>query len=381
MAAIIIGALFVFLLVENNENIFDNLKWGSDDVSSTKIALGDCADIDFKGYYSNGTVFATSYKDVAIEWDIYNPDFEDLYVPLTVLAALKWNDTAPEGYDEYIYIPMYGFGFMENIIGKEEGKSYKLGPIPPEKGFGKLIQINDTVDIDVDPMYSMYGLFSMHETLVDIIHDAPLESIPYDYLPYVTSDTTDIYVFKDVTYDVGDKKTLYLSWTDATIVTSVNDTHICWKTSPSEDQMSNFTWIQQSALTGEMTTFPENCSNAFVNEEDNRIIVTHTPETGQKLYVTNVIQYSTVEYTVVGLTGDKINCSYIDYEGNTSYAEFSRFSNVTLNECESLLREYPVGYLEDLFVVYRMFDHSMQYGIGTGAGEDLYFDIEVKHPK
>lgn len=378
LAVIIIGAVFTFLLTKNSD-VFDNLKWNSDENASAPsdltITLGDCADIDFTGYFSNGTVFFTTYKDVAIENDIYDEEYNDSYVPLPVFVTFQWNDTAPEGYDSYNYFPIQGF--MEGILGLEEGKKYSIGPIPPEKGYGKALKINDTVYIDVDPMYSVYYINSMNGKLINIINNASVDSFSSLYSDFLAGNRTDIYVFRDLTYGIGDTQTLYYSWPDGTVVTSVNDTHRCWRNSPSDDEMNNFTWIQQSAYTYEVTTYPENCSNAVVDEDANRIIITHSPEIGQILYVTDMMYYDTTEYTVENLTQGMFNCSYVDYDGNTSYREFSRYSNVTLNECESIISEYPEDYLAYLFSIYRMLDLDFVYGVGRGAGEDLYFDIDI----
>jgi len=51
------------------------------EVKDILIELGDCADVDFILSYSNGTVFSTTYKDVAKQLGLYLEEYDHLYIP------------------------------------------------------------------------------------------------------------------------------------------------------------------------------------------------------------------------------------------------------------------------------------------------------------
>jgi len=364
LAIIILGGLAAFVVIEYGDELFNNLQGKEKAV----IELGDCADIDFNGYFSNGTYFATSYEDIAIQSGLYNELVE--YKPLQVFVTMQWDEKAPgEKADTYSMIPVDGF--MENIIGLKEGQAKTIGPIPPEKGFGILLQVDDIVDVTVDPTF---GIPNMNVKFVDIIENAVVAeyNIPADFLYFVASENTTIYTGKDLSKSLGDTKTLYTSWPDATVATKVTDDQIWWETNPSEEDMINFTWIEEDPVYGFSNNYWENASNAVINETNNEIVITHSPQMGQNM------TYFFVEYSVEEITADKINCSYTDNDGNTSYQEFDRIINISYNASEDLVIYYPEEYLTLLLASYRQIDPDMNYGVGPMAGEDIFFDVNIK---
>ena len=235
LAVIIIGALSAYLLFEYNDEIFESLTY--EKKGSEIIELGDCADVDLTIYFSNGTAYATSSKDIAEEEGIYDENFEAQggYEPWQIFLTHQWNDTAPEGYENYSMIPIKGL--MEGLIGLKEGQETSIGPISPEKGFGVKLAIGDIIDIDVPAEVAMYGIPEMHDEFIDIIEDASVDDVPADYLYFVTGNTTTLYVGKDITQKLGDIRTDYPCWSDATVATKTNDTHIWWETQPPADKI------------------------------------------------------------------------------------------------------------------------------------------------
>ena len=84
LAVIIIGALSTYLIAEHWDEILENLSENGE--KENTIELGDCADVNYVGKLANGTVFDTSYEDVAKEWGLQVEGRE--YSPLKRLFAI-----------------------------------------------------------------------------------------------------------------------------------------------------------------------------------------------------------------------------------------------------------------------------------------------------
>jgi len=140
-------------------------------------------------------------------------------------------------------------------------------------------------------------------------------------------------------------------------------------------QPNDFTWMEDTGL-GYTITYWENASSAVINEEDDTIVITQNPTIGQKFNDSNM--YYSIEYTVVDISGGKINCSYKDpITGNDTYALFNIIINVSMNSTQNLITEYPEAYISLLFTYYRLIDPNMTYGVGPLADQTFYFDVHV----
>jgi len=382
LTLIIVGALSAFLIVEYKDVILENLN-GESETSETGgilIEMGDCADIDFTSYYENGTVWATTYEDVAKLWDIYDETRPEQYAPMKTFVTLIWNETVPEGYEEeYSMVPIDGL--MEGLVGLKEGEITTIGPIPPEKAFGVQLKVGDIVNITIGPELSMYGIPDMHDEFIDITENASTDLVPQNIkslleMNYIyLDDTTTLYVGKDISQKLGDIKTDFASWENATIATKANDTHIWWNTIPPEDKLINFTWKEDSGF-GFVISYWENASTAVINETDNTIVITHNPTIGQKFNITN--PYYSIDYTVYSFNETIINCSYTDFDDNTSYTEFPRTITITKNESIDLITNYPEEYLSVYLTSYRILDPDIIYTVGPSANQTIYFDVDIK---
>ena len=259
LAVIIIGALSVLLSIEYGDELLDNLTNKKDE--DIKIEIGDCADINFTAYYTNGTVFATSYEEVAKENGIYNELLD--YSHLKVFVNEKWNETAPEGFsEEYMVLPIPGL--MEALEGKKEGVNYTIGPIPPEKAFGLALEKDVVIDADIPDEYAIYGIIDMDVKIIDIIENVSVDKVSDEYSYFLQGvNTTTLYVARDRSYAKGDTKTVYPSWQSSTEITKINDTYIWWETNPPEDKIDNFTWKEYSYY-GDEINYWENASNAEI---------------------------------------------------------------------------------------------------------------------
>ena len=71
LAIIIIGALSAYLLVTYQDEIFENLFGEEKVVFNGPLQLGDSADVNYIGRFTNGTVFDTNIEDVAKEAGIF----------------------------------------------------------------------------------------------------------------------------------------------------------------------------------------------------------------------------------------------------------------------------------------------------------------------
>jgi len=89
-------------------------------VPSMTISTGDSVTIEYTGRLDDGTVFDTSYKDLAGEMGLLEEHPNRDFTPLTVEVG-----------DDAV-IP----GLEEALIGMEVGEKKRIS-IPPEKGYGE----------------------------------------------------------------------------------------------------------------------------------------------------------------------------------------------------------------------------------------------------
>jgi hypothetical protein len=107
------------------------------------------------------------------------------------------------------------------------------------------------------------------------------------------------------------------------------------------------------------------------------IIITHTPEIGATMEYSSGLWTSTT-YTVVNLTNDKINVSYIDSTGNISYTELDRIVTIKRNESQVTLMPYPKEGLEQLLAYIKLYlNPDLEISLDFLAGEELLFELEI----
>jgi FKBP-type peptidyl-prolyl cis-trans isomerase 2 len=337
LAVIILGALLAYFYLPFGES----------------IEAGDCAEVHYIGRYaSNNTVFDTSYENV---------ENKTGGTPLKTFITLDTLATQPEGYESYVI----GIeGFAEGLIGLKKDESATIGPIPPEKAYGVLPQIGDTIDISAELMGQ-----DTHLIFIDIIENAP---IPEEYAGILFGNTT-LYVLKDRSYYVGQLVTLYQSWENATTITKINDTMIWLETNPPADKITNFTWMELD-LYGGVISYWEDASSATMN--DTHIVVTHNPVIGDSFQMDS--GYYILEYTVVNFTEDMINVSYEDpSDGSTIYTEIARTQTIERNQTQNITYSWPTDVMDYILNVLRGIDSSVEYSVGFLAGESLVFEVEI----
>jgi len=356
LVIIIVIALSAYILTNEDilGNFMDNEK--PPEPSNSTIELGDCVDIHYVGRLSDESIFDSSYND---------SENKTGGTPANFFITLDPYDTPSDDYSTY----MTGIeGFIEQIIGLEEGDSVVLDPIPPEKAYGAVPKIGDVIHIVNESIEQDINL-----EFIDIQENV---SLPDDYAGFGFADPTTLYVVKDQTHYIGETLTLYLPWENATVVTKMNDTTIWTYTTPPEDKTTDFTWMDIDPNTGQSINYWENKSSAEVN--DTHIVITHTPDIGETIDL--IYQYYTIEYTVVNITDDKINLSYDDdMDGNLSYYELDRKITIERNQTQEIVFYFPPEFLDYLVnYIFKPLDPSINYSLEHPlSGKTLYFEVEI----
>jgi len=347
LVVIVVVALFAY--IGTKEDLFKNL-FGPEPEEVLTVELGDCVDLYYIGKLANGTIFDSSYED---------PENKINGTLLNVYVTKDSTASSPSGYEEY----MAGMieGFIDGMIGLKEGQAVTIGPILPEKAYGKAPEIDDEL------IFSYPGSPDQVLVIKDIKENIMM---PSDFIDYFGDANTTIFVLRNK-IEQGEKITLYATWENATEYIFVNETTAYLYTTPPDDKMSNFTWF--NATLG--IPYWENASSiASIN--DTTIVVQHNPHQGDTVQDT----YFTT-YTVLNLSLDKINCSYQNpYTGNTSFILFDRVEKIQRNETLNLTIEYPLEVLEYFIsqAIYYGIDVEYSFGLSDLAGETLYFDVVIE---
>lgn len=309
----------------------------------SKLEKKDFAEIYYIGYFENGSVFASSFqgnatKDTSFDEDVYN------LTPLKLYFEEGFPTEYPEGWGYGDLGAILGWrideieGLYEGMRGMKEDEEKVIGPLPPEKGFGRAVVENLEFTTNI--------LTETEETF--IVRNITEAGVNVTWVP-----------------EVGKKFTLLSSWgvdiiehphslwENATEVISFNDTHAKVRTTPDE--------------TEKLTLYPfwENKTEAIVNET--AISLTTTPDVGF-----NFTGPYGERYTVEYVTEDTINISIL-YGNQTFYSDINR--TITFNrtvELSRLFNNIPWGYLEDDF-------EELGYSFHELAGNTLYYRVKVLH--
>jgi len=351
LAIIIAGVLSAYLLITYGGEIFDNLTG-----STETIEIGDCVDVNYVGSFENGTVFETSYEDVANDSGIYDPT--TTYEPLKTFISFNLTEEPPDGYSSY-YPGIEGF--MEGLIGLKEGETKTLDPIPPEKAYGVYPKIGDEISV-IEPATEQ----ELTIVFTDIQENA---SMPIQYIGEFGNATTTLFHLRYDYYSIGDPYDLYYTWENATVVTKINETMFWYYTMIPEDERENFTWVENTP--DGPVSYWENASSV-TSMNNTTIIVTHTPE------IDSTLSFFETIFTVVSLSDTEINVSYEDATGNLSFYTFDRTVTIERNESQVIAEIYPTEGVDQLLQLIKMFYvPDLTLSVHDYAGKTLYFDVEI----
>ena len=100
------------------------------------VEVGDCVLVNYIAKYANnGTVFATSYEDIAKENGIYDENAS--YEPLKIFVDPDGSREIPKGFENFSSFPPLGMkkGFIKYLVGMKEGEN-KTVVLSPDEAYG-----------------------------------------------------------------------------------------------------------------------------------------------------------------------------------------------------------------------------------------------------
>jgi FKBP-type peptidyl-prolyl cis-trans isomerase 2 len=356
LVIIVIAALSVFLIAVNT-NIFENL-------FKEKVILseGDCADVNYIGRYaSNNTIFDTSYT---------YPENKSGGTPLKVFITNDTNATSPKaGYTAGIIE-----GFREGLIGMEEGQSKIIGPIPPEKAYGKNKLTEGAI------FTTQYLAFGMNQTVIVTNYTSENLSLKWIQMENLGNFTMPQLVIKNLQSENETEMIVYpppyYIWKNATSIINITDTNVTVRTTPTKS--TNLSKVVTPVQYGEkqMMIFP-NSTTAIWN--DTKITVVCSPIIGQNYTFPYESSAGIVNYTIHinNITGDKINVT-ITNDQNTEPAYLDLYKTFTFNRTFVLPRLYKD--IPSMYISYFYAEEIQKagYSIEPLAGESLTFEVTVE---
>jgi len=340
--------------------------------AAEKVEEGDCVDINYIGKYANGTVFDSSYA---------NPDEKANGTPIKVYVTKNNTATSPEGYEEYSAGMIEGF--IDGILGLEEGKEATIGPIPPEKAYGNKIKIGDTFSTQ----QIMMSVTNPTNSL-DITVEVTNYTSEYINLRWVNLEDFDKFTMPEGilnnlnSADQNDWVTLvppYHIWENSTEISEIKQDSVTVMTTPTKTE--NLTDVIRPIQYSSITTFifPDATT---VDYDNDTITITNNPEIGKSYtysidyYGSEIITNITVRSIDVANDTINISASYVGYSDSLEYSD--------INRTISFDREYAVNRnFTDIPTYYAtiLFGQDLDeegLSIHTLAGETLYFDVVVE---
>jgi FKBP-type peptidyl-prolyl cis-trans isomerase 2 len=356
LVIIVIGALSVFLVAANT-TIFENLF-----KEKLTIAEGDCAEVNYIGRYaSNNTIFDTSYAFA---------ENKSGGTPLKIFVSFDKNATSPKaGYSANMIE-----GFMEGLIGMQEGQTKIIGPIPPEKAYG----VNK---FGVGSIFTtQYLAFGMNITAEVTNYTSDNLTVKWIQLEDLGAFTMPQLLIKNLNSDNESEMVIYpppyYIWENSTSIVNITDDSVTVLTTPTKstnlsDTVKNVQFGQK-----QMLIFP-NATTATWN--DTIITVECSPMVGQNFTFETQGYTGMVNITVHinNITGDMINITVTnDQSPEPQYLDV--YKTLTFNRSYMLPR-----YFKDIPSMYVSYFYAEDiqkagYSLSPLAGESLIFEITVQ---
>jgi len=188
-----------------------------------------------------------------------------------------------------------------------------------------------------------------------------------------------LFVLRYDLYSLGEKMTKYPSWENATVVTKINDTKLWMYTSPPDDKITNFTWTSISNDGYSGIVFPDK-SSSVTSINDTTIIVTHNPKKGSTITQSDYYYGYTYDYTVLDLTNESINVSYVDEStGDISYFDFDRTVTIVSNQSQNITYTYPSKVMEEMLSYLKTYyDPNLAFSVNEYADKYLIFEVQIE---
>jgi len=356
LVIIVVAALSIFVTATTTD-IFDNLF-----KEKLIIAEGDCADVNYTGRYaSNNTVFDSSYTDI---------DNKSSGTPLKIFVSFDENATSPKaGYSADMIE-----GFMEGLIGMEEGNTKTIGPIPPEKAYG----VNK---FGIGAIFtSQYLAFGLNQTVEVTNYTSENLSVKWIQMDNLGNFTMPQLVIKNLQSENESEMVSYpppyYIWENATSIINITDSNVTVRTTPTKS--TNLTDIVRDVRDGDkqMLIFPNVTTASW---DDTTITVVCSPVIG-KNYTFQTEGYTgmvNITVTINSIVGDIINVTITnDQDPTPTYLDV--YKTLTFNRSYILPRTYkdiPTMYISYL---YAQEIESAGYSLEPLAGESLTFEVTVE---
>jgi FKBP-type peptidyl-prolyl cis-trans isomerase 2 len=356
LVIVVVAALSVFLVAVNTNIIQDLFK------EKLTISVGDCAEINYVGRYSsNNTIFDKSYTYV---------ENKSGGTPLKVFVTFDKNATSPKpGYSSDLIK-----GFMQGLIGMQEGQTKTIGPIPPKDAYG----VNK---FGLGAIFtSQYLAFGVNQTVIVTNYASENFSVKWINVENLSNFTMPQFIINNLNTENQTEMVIYPPpfniWENSTSIINITDTNVTVKLMPTKS--TNLSDTVKIVYYGEkqMLIFP-NATTATWN--DTSVTVVCAPKKGTN-YTFQTQGYSgMVNITVIinNITGDKINISVIS-DQSPEGQNMDVYRVFTFNRTFVMPRIYkniPVMYIS---YVYQADIEKAGYSVSPLAGESLTFEVTVE---
>jgi FKBP-type peptidyl-prolyl cis-trans isomerase 2 len=356
LVIIVIAALSVFVTAVNTD-IFENLF-----KEKQTIEIGDCADVNYIGRYaSNNTVFDSSYADYMNKTNA---------TALKIFVSFDPNATSPKsGYTNTMIK-----GFMEGLIGMQEGQTKTIGPIPPKDAYGENKFGKGAV------FTSQYFAFGMNQTVEVINYTSENLTVKWIDVENLSNFTMPQLVIKNLQSTNETEMVIYpppyYIWENATSIINITDTNVTVTTTPTKSTNLSDTVMDVRDGEKQMLIFP-NATTASWN--DTTITVVCTPIVGQN-YTFQTQGYSgmvNITIHINSIVDDIINVTITSDQGEEpSYLDVVK--TLTFNRTFILPRYYQD--IPSMYISY-FYGEDIQkagYSLDRLAGETLIFEVTVE---
>lgn len=356
LVVIVVAALSVFLIAVNSD-IFENLF-----KEKLTISEGDCADVNYIGRYSsNNTIFDKSYQYA---------ENKSGGTPLKVFVSYNASATSPKaGYTAGMIK-----GFMDGVIGMQEGQTKTIGPIPPEKAYG-------AKKLTVGSIFTtQYLAFGMNQTVEVTAYTGENLSLKWTAMENLSNFTMPQLVINNLQSQNETEMVIYpppyYIWENSTSIINITDTTVTVITTPTK--ATNLSNVVKDVRYGDkqMLIFPNATTASWTNTT---ITVVCSPVVGQN-YTFQTQGYSgliNVTVLINNITGDTINVSIInDQSPEPTFLDVYR--TFTFNRTFVLPRLY-----KDIPSMYISYFYAQDitnagYSLEPLAGESLTFEVTVE---
>ncbi|MBP1662376.1 MAG: FKBP-type peptidyl-prolyl cis-trans isomerase [Thermoplasmatales archaeon] len=356
LVIIVIAALSVFVTAVNTD-IFENLF-----KEKLTIAEGDCADVNYIGRFaSNNTVFDSSYIDYINKTNA---------TALKIFVSLDKNATSPKsGYTSSMIK-----GFMQGIIGMQEGQTKTIGPIPPQDAYGVNKFGNGAI------FTTQYLAFGMNQTVEVVNYTTENLTVKWIQIEELGVFTMPQLIIKNLQSTNESEMVIYpppyYIWENATTVINITDTEVTVKTNPTKSTNLSDTIKDVRDGDKQMLIFPNATTATWDNDT---ITVTCSPVIGQNYTFETPGYTGTVNITVHvnSIIGNTINVTITnDQSPEPSYLDVTK--ELTFNRTYTLPRVY--NDIPGMYISY-FYGEDIQkagYSLEPLAGETLLFEVTIE---